>query len=538
MDRVFDRYLEGERPLDFDTTSGIPIEASYGPSGPPMSERPGAFPFTRGIHPEMYRKRFWTRRQQSGFGTPADSNERLIYLLKIGQTGLNVDYDVTTKLSLDPDHPLAEGDVGMQGTSVATLEDVDVLHRDIPLDKVSATLICQPPTSAFMMAAYVRVAQKRGVAPDRLIGTIMNCGFTQLVGPTYLPNTVFFPIEFTHRIGLDVMEYCAREMPKWNIVNVNAYNIRETGVNAVQEAAFAMMVASEHIEGLLARGLDIDSFAPRIAFFTAAHLDFFEEIAKLRAMRRIWAKMMRERYGAKNDRSCWFRTAIQTAALVLTAQQPMNNIVRAGIQTLAAVLGGSQSIHTTGWDEAFALPTEDSHKLSIRTQQVIAYETNVTKTVDPLGGSYFVEALTDRMETEITHLMEEMRAQGGYLELFKQRWIEDRITEARFALTDRIEAGRVPVVGVNCFQDEDDKPPEMRFFRIGRPKIEERIAYIRAYRAARDQAALARALARLREDTAMGVNVMPAVFDAVDAQATIGEIGETFRQAIGHSLPY
>jgi methylmalonyl-CoA mutase N-terminal domain/subunit len=248
--------------------------------------------------------------------------------------------------------------------------------------------------------------------------------------------------------------------------------------------------------------------------------------------------MLRERYRAKNDRSCWFRTAIQTAALPLTAQQPMNNIVRAGIQTLAAVLGGAQSIHTTGWDEAFALPTEESHKLSNRTQQVIAYETNVTKTVDPLGGSYFVEAMTDKMEAEITALMEEMRKNGGYLKLFLERWVEDRITEARFDLTDRIDAGKLPVIGVNCFQDDDEKPPEMQFFRIGRPKIEERIDYIRAYRAARDSVAVAEALDSLRRDTAAGLNVMPAVFRAVDAKVTIGEMGEAFREAIGHRLEH
>ncbi len=534
---VFERYLQGERPLDYETLSGIPIDPVYGPGKHVMNEQPGVYPYTRGIHPEMYRKRFWTRRQQSGYGTPADSNERLIYLLKIGQTGLNVDYDVPTKLAIDPDHPLAEGDAGMQGTSVATYEDVEGLFAGIPIEKVSSTLICQPPASAFIVATYVRLAEKRGIPPDRLIGTIMNCAFTQLVGPTYLANTAFFPIEFTYRIGLDVMEYCAREMPKWNLVNVNAYNVRETGVNAIQEAAFAMMVASEHIEGLLLRGLDIDSFAPRMAFFTAAHLDFFEEIAKLRAMRRIWAKMLRERYHAKQDRSCWFRTAIQTAALPLTAQQPHNNIVRAGIQTLAAALGGAQSIHTTSWDEAFALPTEESHKLSNRTQQVIAFETNVTKTVDPLGGSYFVEALTDRMETEITALMDEMRAKGGYLKLFQQRWIEERITDARFDLTDRIDNGKLPVIGVNCFRDEDEKPPEMQFFRIGRPKIEERIEYIHAYRAARDPKAVDEALEHLRRRTASGANVMPAILNAVDAKVTIGEIGEAFREAIGFRLP-
>ncbi len=534
---LFDRYLEGERPLDFNTLSGLPLDPVYTAGTAPIAERPGEYPFTRGIHPEMYRKRFWTRRQQSGYGSPKESNERLLFLLKAGMTGLNIDYDVPTKVAIDPDHPLAEGDVGMVGTSVATQEDVNDLYAGIPLDKVSSTLICQPPASAFIVATYVALARQRGTPLDRLIGTIMNCGFTQLVGPTYQSNTTFFPIDLTYRIGLDVMEYCAREMPKWNLVNVNAYNIRETGVNAVQEAAFAMMVASQHIEGMLARGLDIDSFAPRMAFFTAAHIDFFEEVAKLRAMRRIWAKMLRERYGAKAERSCWFRTAIQTAALALTAQQPMNNTVRAGIQTLAAVLGGAQSIHTTGWDEAFALPTEDSHKLSIRTQQVIAYETNVTKVVDPLGGSYFVEALTDRMEAEVTALMDRMRAEGGYLALFKRRWIEDSITDARFDLNDRIDECRLPVVGVNCFQDEDEKPPEMKFFRVGRPMIEERIRYVTQYKAARDQQALGRALDRVQAETASGANVMPAVIDAVAAKATLGEIGDAFRRAVGHVLP-
>jgi methylmalonyl-CoA mutase N-terminal domain/subunit len=305
-------------------------------------------------------------------------------------------------------------------------------------------------------------------------------------------------------------------MPKWNLVNINAYNIRETGVNAVQEAAFAMMVARQHVEGMLARGLDIDAFAPRMAFFTSAGIDFFEEVAKLRAMRRIWARLVKERYGAKNERSCWFRTAIQTAAMPLTAQQPLNNIVRAGVQTLAAVLGGAQSIHTSSYDEAFALPSEESHTLSIRTQQVIAYETGVTKTADPLGGSYFVEALTDRLEADILALMDEMEKAGGYLTLFKERYIEDAIRAGRFARAEAIEAGSLPVVGVNCFADEEEKTPEMELFSVGRAMMEERIGYVKAYREAR---------------------VMDSVFAAVDAKCTLGEVGHAFREGIGHALP-
>jgi methylmalonyl-CoA mutase N-terminal domain/subunit len=452
-------------------------------------------------------------------------------------TGLNVDYDVPTKLAIDPDHPLAEGDIGTVGTSIATAEDVAELYDGIPLDKVSSTLICQPPASAFIVATYVRLAQARGVPLEKLIGTIMNCGFTQLVGPNYQANTTFYPIEFTYRVGLDVMEWCATNMPKWNLVNINAYNVRETGVNAVQEAAFAMMVAAQHIEGLLARGVDIDAFAPRMAFFTASGLDFFEEVAKLRAMRRIWARMLKETYGAKNERSCWFRTAIQTAALPLTAQQPLNNIVRAGVQTLAAVLGGAQSIHTTSYDEAFALPTEASHTLSIRTQQVIAYETGVTKTVDPLGGSYFVEELTDRLERDILALMEEMRGRGGYLQLFKERYIEDAIREARFEHAEAVESGAHPIVGVNCFADEDQAPPDMDFFAVDRAMMDGRIATVKAYREARDGAAVEAALSGVREAAAGEDNVMASVFAAVDAKCTLGEVGQAFREGIGHALP-
>ncbi len=534
--KLFDRYLEGERPAHTKTLSGLELDAVYGPGREPLTEKPGEYPFTRGIHPEMYRKRLWTRRQQSGYGTPADSNGRLIFLLKQGMTGLNIDYDVVTKLALDPDHPLAEGDVGTVGTSLATVEDTAALYEGIPLDKVSSTLICQPPASAFIVASYVRLAQARGIPLDKLIGTIMNCGFTQLVGPNYQANTTFFPIEFTYRIGLDVMEWCTANMPKWNLVNINAYNIRETGVSAIQEGAFAMMVASQHIEGLLARGLDIDEFAPRMAFFTASGLDFFEEIAKLRAMRRIWAKMLRERYGAKNDRSCWFRTAIQTAALPLTAQQPLNNIVRAGIQTLAAVLGGAQSIHTTSYDEAFALPSEESHTLSIRTQQVIAYETSVVKTADPLGGSYFVEAMTDRLETEITTLMDEMRANGGYMKLFNERYIEDAIRAARHDYSDQVESGGMPIVGVNCFADDENKTPDMNFFRVDRKMMEGRIAYLRAYRKNRNSKAVEGALGDVSKAAAGDDNVMPSVFAAVDVKCTLGEVGEAFRRGIGYEL--
>jgi methylmalonyl-CoA mutase N-terminal domain/subunit len=403
----YDRYLKGERLPHFRTLSGIEMKEFYTCEDSPRdSPDPGIFPFTRGIHQDMYRSRLWTRRQQSGFGTPMESNHRIHYLLSKGMTGLNIDFDIVTKHGLDPDHPLAEGDVGLQGTSVTTLEDMDTLFQGIPLDKVSTTLIVNPPYSAVIMAMYLLVAKKQGVETSSLIGTIMNCAISQLVGPTYQSGTHFFPVEPAIKIACDVMEYCIQNIPRWNIININAYNMRETGISAVQEIAFAFTLASEYVHRLLARGMEIDQFAPRVAFFTSVHLDFLEEIAKLRAMRRIWARLMKETFGAKNPRSCWLRTAIQTSSLPLTAQQPLNNIVRAAIQTLAAVLGGSQSIHTTSYDEGYALPTEESHVLAIRTQQVIAYETGVCRTADPFGGSYTVEKLTDEIEERALALME------------------------------------------------------------------------------------------------------------------------------------
>lgn len=531
-DRLFDRYLAGERPPDTSTRSGIELQPCY---GGPESERPGQYPFTRGIHPEMYRRRLWTRRQQSGYGSPRQSNERLLYLLREGATGLNVDTDMATKLGADPDHPLFEAEVGRQGTSIATLEDMDALFASIPLDRVSTTLIVQPPASAVIMAMYVLTARRRGLEPGVLPGTVMNCALTQLSGATLAANTHFFPIDFSVRVGLDVMEFCTRTMPRWNIVNVNAYNIRETGVNAVQEAAFALAVGAEYVERLRARGLAVDDFAPRMAFFIAAHLDLLEEVAKIRAMRRLWARLLRERYGARQDRSCWFRTAVQTSALPLTAQEPLNNIVRAGIQTLAAVLAGSQSIHTTGWDEAFALPSEESHRLSLRTQQVIAYETNVAKTADPLGGSYVVEWLTDRLEAEIRTLMDALRDRGGFLAAFKSGWVEEQIVQSRLAEAARIESGAQPVVGVNCFRDEAAEEPKARFFACDGEAIAARARDVRAYRARRRAPGLGPALEAVRHAAAGDLNVMPPVLAAVEAGATVGEVCRAFQEAIGHA---
>ena len=532
-------YLDGERVPHYRSLSGIEYKEVYRQSDwdGELSD-PGSYPFTRGIHKDMYRGRLWTRRQQSGFGSPEESNERIKYLLKVGQTGINMDTDVGTKLGLDPDYPLARADVGLQGTSLCTYEDMRALYKDIPLDQVSSTLIVQPPYSAVIMSQYLLLAKERGVPWDKLIGTIMNCALTQFVGPTFQSATSFFPIDLTVKIGLDVMEYLIPHSPRWNIVNINAYNVRETGVNAIQEAAFSISLAADYIKGLMKRGLDVDSFARRMAFFSAAHMDLFEEIAKLRAMRRIWARMLKEKFGAREEKSLWFRTAIQTAALPLTAQQPLNNIVRATLQTLAAVLAGTQSIHTTGYDEAYSLPTEESHKLSIRTQQIIAYESKVVNSADPLGGSYLVENLTDEIEERILGLMKIIDDKGGFIRCFKEGWVEEQINQARYKLAEATQSGKQPVVGVNIFQEEDEEV-KIDIFRHSSDMQAKRIQYVQDYRKNRDQHSVQRALDKIYNLTRKKpeVNFMEAIMEAVDARATIQEICDAMRRASNFDIP-
>jgi len=532
-------YLDGERVPHYRSLSGIEYKEVYRQSDwdGEISD-PGSYPFTRGIHKDMYRGRLWTRRQQSGFGSPEESNERIKYLLKVGQTGINMDTDVGTKLGLDPDYPLARADVGLQGTSLCTYEDMRALYKDIPLDQVSSTLIVQPPYSAVIMSQYLLLAKERGVPWDKLIGTIMNCALTQFVGPTFQAATSFFPIDLTVKIGLDVMEYLIPRSPRWNIVNINAYNVRETGVNAIQEAAFSISLAADYIKGLMKRGLDVDSFARRMAFFSAAHMDLFEEIAKLRAMRRIWARMLKEKFGAREEKSLWFRTAIQTAALPLTAQQPLNNIVRATLQTLAAVLAGTQSIHTTGYDEAYSLPTEESHKLSIRTQQIIAYESKVVNSADPLGGSYLVENLTDEIEERILGLMKIIDDKGGFIRCFKEGWVEEQINQARYKLAEATESGDQPVVGVNIFQEEDEEV-RIDIFRHSSDMQAKRIQYVQDYRKNRNKEPVQRALDKIYNLTRKKpeVNFMEAIMEAVDARATIQEICDVMRRATDFSIP-
>jgi len=537
--KIQSSYMEGEQVPNFKTLSGLEYREVYTAEDVTGArELPGDYPFTRGIHKTMYRGRLWTRRQQSGYRSAKESNERIKYLLSVGQTGINMDPDLPTHLALDPDNPLAQGDVGLQGTSVVILEDMVDLYRDIPLDQVSNTMIVEAPTSAVIIAQYLLLAKGRGNPLEKLIGTIMNCPLTQFVGPTYQAITTFFPVDYGVKVALDVMEYMVQRAPKWNVVNINAYNIRETGVNAIQEAAFALALAQDYIRGLIKRGLDVDLFAPRIGFFSAVHIDFFEEIAKLRAMRRIWARILKEKFKAKNERSMLFRTACQTSALPLTAQEPLNNIVRAGVQTLAAVLGGVQSIHTTSYDEAFSLPTEEAHKLSIRTQQIIAYETGVVKSVDPLGGSYLVEHLTDELEEQIWGLLKVIEDRGGFVQCFLDHWVEDQITQMRYQMGENFISGHQPMVGVNLFRDERDST-KINIFRHSDEWQRERIQEIIDYKKNRRQEPVQRALESLESQVKKRPeeNCIEAIMETVENGATLGEIMDAIRRAIDFKRP-
>jgi methylmalonyl-CoA mutase N-terminal domain/subunit len=382
------------------------------------------------------------------------------------------------------------------------------------------------------------MAKEQGIPWDNLIGTIMNCCFTQLVGPTFQANTAFFPIDLGLKIGLDLIEYLVPRAPKWNVLNVNSRNIRESGVDAVQEAAFVLALGVDYVDRLCKRGLDIDSFARRIGFFSAVHLDLFEEVAKFRAMRRIWARILKERFGAKNEKSLWFRVAVQTSSLTLTAQEPMNNIVRAAVQTLAGILSGVQSVHTTSYDEAYCLPTEATQKLAIRTQQIIAYETGVTKSADPLGGSYLVEAMTDELEERIWELMRVIEKQGGFIEAFKEGWVENQLNEARYKLAEQMETGDLPIVGVNLFRDEE-AAAEIDIFKQAPDMQAKRIEYTKSYKKRRGQEPVRRTLKHLYERVRKEPekDLVVPILEAVEARATLQEICDVMREASDFSIP-
>jgi methylmalonyl-CoA mutase N-terminal domain/subunit len=504
------------------------MELFYGPRTRDAEDigLPGEFPYTRGLQPTMYRGRLWTMRQYAGFGSAAETNRRFKYLLEHGQTGLSVAFDLPTQLGMDSDHPLASGEVGKVGVPIRTLRDMEIVFDGIPLDRVSTSMTINA-TAAILLAMYVAVARKQGVSRKLINGTLQNDILKEYIAR----GLYIYPPKFSLRLITDIFDYCQREVPNWNTISISGYHIREAGATAVQELAFTFANAITYVQAALDRGLDVDAFAPRISFFFDTHNDFLEEIAKFRAARRIWARLMRDRFGAKNPRSWMLRFHAQTAGSSLTAQQADNNVIRVAIQALAAVLGGAQSLHTNSKDEALAIPTEEAVRLALRTQQIIAQESGITNTVDPLGGSYAIEARTDEIESEVAQYIEKIENSGGMLSAIESGWVQNQIHESAYKYQLSIEKGERLIVGVNSFRvDEDQKIP----IHLSDPAVEAaQIESLTQLRASRNSAAAKAALESL-EAAARGTNnLMPYILEAVEAYATIGEISDAFRRVHG-----
>jgi methylmalonyl-CoA mutase, N-terminal domain len=488
---------------------------------------PGEFPFTRGVYPSMYRGRLWTMRQFAGFGTAAETNERFRYLLEHGQTGLSTAFDMPTLMGLDSDHPRSLGEVGREGVAVDSLDDMETLFAGIPLGEVSTSMTINSP-AAMLLAFYLCVGEEQGVPRSALRGTIQ----TDILKEYIAQKEYIFPPEPSMRLVTDMVEFCAAEMPLWHPISISGYHIREAGSTAAQELAFTLADGFTYVEWALKRGLDVDEFAPRLSFFFNAHLDFFEEIAKYRAARRIWARELRDRFGARNERSLLMRFHTQTAGVSLTAQQPEVNIVRTTIEALAAVLGGTQSLHTNSFDEALALPTEEAARLALRTQQVIAHETGVVNSVDPLGGSYHLEQLTDELERQAYDYFERIEQLGGVVAAIKENFFQREIAEASFRYQSEVEREERIIVGVNRYVQADEQPPEI--LRIDHALETKQVARVQALRARRDGAAVEAALARLREDAAHADrNLMPPILDAARVYVTMGEMCDALREVWG-----
>jgi methylmalonyl-CoA mutase N-terminal domain/subunit len=516
----------------FSTISGLPNEPLYTPDNVEVDyERdlgyPGVYPFTRGVYPSMYRGKLWTMRQFAGFGTAAETNARFRYLLDHGQTGLSTAFDMPTLMGHDSDHARSLGEVGREGVAIDSLDDMETLFDGIPLDRVSTSMTINSP-AAMLLAFYVCVGEEQGVARDQLRGTIQ----TDILKEYIAQKEFIFPPEPSMRLVVDMIEFCAEEMPLWHPVSISGYHIREAGSTAAQELAFTLADGFAYVEACQARGLDVDDFAPRLSFFFNAHLDFFEEIAKYRAARRIWAKEMRERYGARNPRSWLMRFHTQTAGVSLTAQQPEVNIIRTALEALAAVLGGTQSLHTNSFDEALALPTENAVRLALRTQQVIAHETGVVNSIDPLGGSYYVEELTNRLEAEAYDYFDRIRQLGGVVAAIKENFFQREIAEASFRYQSEVEQKQRIVVGVNRYEVADEQPLEI--LKID-PSLEpKQIERVQALRARRDSSAVEAALARLKDDAAReDRNLMRPIIDASRAYVTMGEMCDALREVWG-----
>ena len=513
-----------DREQRFRTPSDIEVRATYGPADADLRPLvdlgdPGEFPFTRGVYADMYRGRLWTMRQYAGFGTAAQTNERFRFLLEQGQTGLSVAFDLPTQMGLDSDDPLAEGEVGRVGVAIDTLDDMELLFDRIPLDRVSTSMTINA-TAAVLLGLYVAVADGRGIPRDRLSGTVQNDILKEFVAR----GTYIYPVEPSLRLVTDIFDFCAKELPRWNSISVSGYHMREAGSTAAQEIAFTLGNAREYVRRALDCGLDLEQFAPRLSFFFAAHNDLFEEVAKFRAARRLWARMMKDEFGA-SDRSARLRFHTQTGGSTLTAQQPLNNVVRVAIQALSAVLGGTQSLHTNGYDEALALPGADAARLALRTQQIIAEESGVASTVDPLAGSWYVEWLTDELERRAVRYLEKLDELGGPAAAIP--FMSEEIHQAAYRWQLELESGDRQVVGVNCYEENEVRMdlPQPDFGALGREQAE-RLA---AVRAARDDSVVESALAELERTARAGSNLVPVIVEAVKVRGTLGEISSVLK---------
>jgi methylmalonyl-CoA mutase, N-terminal domain len=513
------------------TISGLPNDPLYSPENVDIDYGedlgyPGVYPFTRGVYPSMYRGKLWTMRQFAGFGTAEETNERFRYLLEHGQTGLSTAFDMPSLMGYDSDHPRSLGEVGREGVAVDSLDDMETLFAGIPLGEVSTSMTINS-TAAIALAFYVCVAEQQDVPRSELRGTIQ----TDILKEYIAQKEWIFPPEPSMRLVVDMIEFCAREMPRWHPVSISGYHIREAGSNAQQELAFTLANGFAYVDAAIERGLDVDDFAPRLSFFFNAHLDFFEEIAKYRAARRIWARELRERYGARNPRSWLMRFHTQTAGVSLTAQQPEVNIVRTALEALAAVLGGTQSLHTNSFDEALALPTEHAVRIALRTQQVIAHETGVVNTIDPLGGSWYLEDLTNRIEKEAYDYFDRIEQLGGVVPAIKENFFQREIADASFRYQSEVEAKQRVVVGVNRYVAEREPPIEL--LRVDPALEEKQIARVQALRASRDSAAAEAALGRLKQAAAGDENLMPPIIEASRAYVTMGEMCDALREVWG-----
>jgi methylmalonyl-CoA mutase N-terminal domain/subunit len=521
-----------ERKPVFKTLSGLPVERVYTRENLPEANDsghpglPGEFPYTRGIYSTMYRSRLWTMRQYAGFGTAAESNKRYRYLLSRGQKGLSVAFDLPTQIGMDSDHPLASGEVGKVGVAIDSIEDMETLFDKIPLDTVSTSMTINA-TAAILLCLYVAVAKSQGASLEKLSGTIQNDILKEYIAR----GTYIYPVRPAMRIVTDIFAWSKDALPRWNTISISGYHIREAGSTAVQEVAFTLADGIAYVEAALDAGLAVDEFAPQLSFFFNAHSDLLEEIAKFRAARRLWAHIMKQRFGAKDSRSLMLRFHAQTAGSSLTAQQPENNIVRVGIQALAAVLGGCQSLHTNSLDEALALPTEDSALIALRTQQIIAHETGVTNTIDPVAGSYAIESLTDQIERGAMAYLSKIDALGGTLEAIESGYIQTEIQKAAFDYQRAVETKEQIVVGVNEFQAEAER--QIPTFRIDSDLEREQVARLQALRSKRDAAKTNSALAELARRAGGGENLLPAILAAVESSATVGEISDGLRRIFG-----